>query len=92
MPVITTEFKGPTNYSGSRIRVRSWLKSITVPYNHALNTSKNHKEAAQQLVNQLNADRMSKDNDYLWEIAAGGEMPDGRSYGFVITLSKEANL
>lgn len=92
MQIITTEFKGPTNSTGSRIRVRSRIESATTPWNHALNSSENHREAAQQLVNQLNADRMCKDNDYLWEITAEGELPCGKGYGFVIALTKEANL
>ena len=91
MQVITTEYKGPTNSTGSRIRVRSWLKSATIPYNHALNTYENHREAAQQLVNRLNADRLDKGNDYLWEIVAEGELPCGKGYGYVIELSMEAN-
>ena len=91
MQVITTEYKGPTNSTGSRIRVRSWLKSATIPYNHALNTYENHREAAQQLVNRLNADRLDKGNDYLWEIVAEGELPCGKGYGYVIEWSMEAN-
>lgn len=91
MQIITTEFKGPTNSTGSRIRVRSWLKSISVPYSHALNASENHKEAAQQLVSQLNGDRLEDSCERLWEIAAGGELPCGKGYGFVIALAKEVN-
>ena len=92
MQIITTEYKGPTNHSGSRIRVRSWLKSISVSYDHALNTTENHKEAAKELVNRLNADRLDKGNDYLWEIVAEGELPCGKGHGFVIDLTKETNL
>lgn len=88
MQIITTEFKGPTNHSGSRIRVRSWLKSATIPYSHVLSTPENHKEAAQQLVNRLNDDRLSKGNDLMWSIAAGGELPCGKGYGFVIELQE----
>lgn len=91
MQIITTEFKGPTNSTGSRIRVRSWLKSASIPYNHALNSCENHKAAAQQLVNRLNADRVEKGGDYLWNIVAGGSLPDGKGYGFVIELNVEFN-
>lgn len=90
MQIITTEYKGPTNSTGSRIRVRSWLKSATIPYNHALNTPDNHKEAAQQLVNRMNDDRLSKGNDLMWSIVAGGELPCGKGYGFVIELQEVA--
>lgn len=90
MQIITTEFKGPTNFTGSRIRVRSWLKSATISYNHALNPSENHKEAAQQLVNRLNDDRLSKGSDLMWSIVAGGDLPCGKGYGFVIELQEVA--
>lgn len=88
MQIITTEYKGPTNSTGSRIRVRSWLKSATTPYNHALNTLENHREAAQQLANRLNDDRLSKGNDLMWSIVAGGELPCNKGYGFVIELQE----
>lgn len=90
MQIITTEYKGPTNSTGSRIRVRSWLKSATIPYNHALHTHENHTGAAQQLVNRLNDDRRSKGNDLMWSIVAGGELPCGKGYGFVIELQEVA--
>ena len=89
MQIITTEFKGPTNSTGSRIRVRSWLKSATVPYDHALSGLDNHREAAEVLVKRINSER--KNCSYLWEIVAEGELP-AKGFGFVITLSKEANL
>lgn len=88
MQIITTEFKGPTNSTGSRIRVRSWLKSASIPYNHALNSSENHREAAQQLILQLNYDRLSKGNDLMWSIVAGGELPCSKGCGFVIGLQE----
>ena len=88
MQIITTEYKGPTNSTGSRIRVRSWLKSTTIPYNHALNTYENHKGAAQLLVLQLNGDRLNKGNDLMWSIVAGGDLPCGKGYGFVIELQE----
>lgn len=91
MQIITTEFKGPTNSTGSRIRVRSWLKSATYSYNHALNTYENHKGAAQQLVSQLNDDRLEDGCQRLWEITAAGELPCGKGHGFVIALTKEVN-
>lgn len=91
MQIITTEFKGPTNSTGSRIHVRSWSKSATISYNHALNSPENHKEAAQQLVNQMNNGRLKNDCERLWEIVAGGELPTGKGYGFVIALAKEVN-
>lgn len=91
MQIITTEFKGPTNHSGSRIRVRSWLKSTSIPWNHALNSHENHKEAAQQLVDRLNADRLEDGCQRLWEITAEGVLPCSKDRGFVVSLTKEVN-
>ena len=91
MQIITTEFKGPTNSTGSRIRVRSWLKSTSISYNHALSASDNHVEAAQRLVTRLNNERVEKGYDYLWSIIAEGELPCGKGHGFVIALTKEVN-
>lgn len=91
MQIITIEFKGPTNTTGSRIRVRSWLKSVSISYSHSLNTYENRKEAAQQLVSQLNNDRLEDGCQRLWEITAEGELPCGKGHGFVVSLTKEVN-
>ena len=89
MQIITTEFKGPTNSTGSRIRVRSWLKSISVPYDHSLNVPDVHRRSAFQLLKQLNAERLEKGCERLWTIVADGELPNGKGYGFVIDLIVE---
>ena len=87
MQIITTEFKGPTNHSCSRIHVRSWLKSATVPYDHALSGLDNHRVAADVLVKRLNSERLSKGNCLMWSIVAEGELPT-KGYGFVIELQE----
>ena len=87
MQIITTEFKGPTNSNGSRIHVRSWLKSATVPYDHALSGLDNHRVAAEILVKRLNSELLSKNCSLLWEIVAEGELPT-KGHGFVIELQE----
>ena len=87
MQTITTKFIGPTNTKGSRIMVKSWLKNKSFGWDHALNSEANHKAAAQQLVDVLNADRVSKGyGDFQWTIIAAGSMPDGKGYACIIDL------
>jgi hypothetical protein len=87
MQTITTSYKGPTNTKGSRIMVKSWLKSKAFAWDHALNSEDNHKAAAQQLVDVLNADRIKQGyEDYQWSIVASGSMPDGKGNAYVIDL------
>lgn len=56
MPAILTKFLGPTNTRGSRIKasahsyVRNAPVSLTLGWDHRLNPSLNHLEAAQALA------------------------------------------
>ena len=87
MQTIITEFKGPTNTKGSRVMVKSWLKNKSVSWNHALNSEDNHKAAAQELVDVLNAERLAKGyDDHQWQIIAAGTMPDGKGNAYIIDL------
>jgi len=43
---IETKYLGPTNFRSGRIKARAWSGSVTVPYDHALNTEDNHRAAA----------------------------------------------
>ena len=87
MQTITTSYKGPTNTRGSRVMVKSWLKNKAFGWDHSLNSEANHKEAAQQLVDVLNADRVAKGyGDFQWSIVAAGSMPDGKGNAYIINL------
>lgn len=87
MQTICTSYKGPTNTKGSRIMVKSWLKSKAFAWDYALSSEANHKQAAQLLVDQLNADRAKNGyNDFQWSIVASGSMPDGKGSAYVIDL------
>lgn len=85
MQTITTKFIGPTNTKGSRVKATCWLGSVTVGWDHALNTEQNHEEAAQAMVDKLNDDRSHTDSR--WSIVAQGHMPDGKGYAFIIDLN-----
>lgn len=87
MQTITTSYAGPTNTHGSRVMVKSWLKNKAFGWNPSLNAEDNHKAAAQQLVDVLNADRVKMNyNDFLWSIIAAGSMPDGKGNAYIIDL------
>ena len=87
MQTITTSYKGPTNTKGSRIMVKSWLKNKAFAWDYALNSEANHKAAAQQLVEVLNADRIKNGYaDFQWSIVAAGSMPDGKGNAYIIDL------
>lgn len=54
MQAIHTEFIGPTNTRGARIKATiAKAVSITVPYDHALNSSDNYAVAAMALVRKM---------------------------------------
>ena len=90
MQTITTKYAGPTNSRGSRILVKSWIKNKAVGWTYSLNAEDNHKAAALQLVQAINADRVAKGiGDYQWYIIAEGSLPDGKGNAYIIDL-KEA--
>lgn len=51
---IQTKFHGPTNTRGSHIGARCAAMRISVPYNHGLDTTGNHRAAALALAARLN--------------------------------------
>jgi hypothetical protein len=71
---ITTKFLGPTNFRGSRVKATCQAKSITVSWDHALDTNENHREAALSLATLLGWSGT-------WE--AGG-LPDGTGNVYVL--------
>ncbi|WKV20539.1 hypothetical protein 16Q_146 [Pseudomonas phage 16Q] len=85
--VIVTKFFGPTNTKGSRIQVKSWLKTSYVSWDHSLNSEKNHLAAVNQVVYEMNKERSGNEFVASWLVVAGGSMPDGSGYGYVIELS-----
>ena len=50
---IETRYLGPTNTKGGRIKATAWAGSVTVGYDHALNTDGNHKAAADALIAKM---------------------------------------
>lgn len=69
---IQTRYRGPTDYTGSRVIATCAAKRITVPWNHAHNPAENHRSAALALAARLE-----------WAGPwVGGQLADG-SYVFV---------
>ncbi len=87
MQTITTSYAGPTNSRGCRVLVKSWMKNKAFGWDYSLNSEENHKAAAQQLVDVLNADRIKNGYaDFQWSIVASGSMPDGKGNAYIIDL------
>ena len=54
MKAITTKYLGPSNIKGSRIKAQcSKGVSLTIGYDHALNSDENHVLAANKLAEKL---------------------------------------
>jgi len=50
---ITTKYHGPSNVKGSRVSARCERGSVTVPWDYALSTAENHRNAAHRLCMEM---------------------------------------
>jgi hypothetical protein len=80
---IETKWLGPTNVRGSRVKATAEAGSITLSWDHSLNTDENHRKAAEAL-----AAKFDWVGGYYGELA-GGALP-GRGYAFVF-VGKDAS-
>lgn len=75
---IQTKFIGPTNTKGSRIKAfndfGSDQRSITISYDHSINSDQNHVEAARALLAKYGLD---------WELSGHAGCVKG---GYVFTI------
>ena len=54
MKAIKTKYHGPTNARGSRVKASDEdMNSITIPWDHALDTTENHTKAAKVLCEKM---------------------------------------
>ena len=67
---VHTEYYGPTNTKGSRIRAKAWAGVMWFNYDHALNAEQNHVKAAEAYF---------KAKEWKGEIVTGGDA-EGRGY------------
>ena len=70
---LETRYLGPTNTKGGRIKATAWAGSVTVPYDHALDTQDNHRAAANALIAKMG---------WIGTFAQGGNIK-GDGYYFV---------
>jgi len=76
---ITTKYIGPSNTRAGRIKAKAWAGSVTVEWDHALNSDANHAAAAEALANK-----------YKWKGTwYGGGMPDQTGNVFVCVESSD---
>lgn len=50
---IVTRYLGPTNFRGSRVKATCEALSVTISWDHALNSTGNHTRAAKELASRL---------------------------------------
>jgi hypothetical protein len=78
MQAIVTKFIGPTNHRGSRVKATAYAGSVTLSWDHALDTTGNHRAAAVDLANK-----------YKWldhsDLSEGGSLPANNGECFVLT-------
>lgn len=77
MQAIVTKYAGPTNHRGSRVICRAQAGRYTYPWDDALGVAENHRQAAEAFAARFG-----------WldhSTMAGGAMPDGKGYCFVLT-------
>lgn len=79
---ITTKYLGPSNVRGSRIKARAEAGSVTLSYNHRLDSAENHKAAAVALCKKF-----KWCGDYYGRLHGGGTA-DG--YVFVFDNGEDA--
>lgn len=78
MQAIQTKYFAPGNVRGARIKATAAAGSITVPYDHRLNTEQNHEAAARAFQAKLGW------NHENYGHLVGGTLADG-TYVFVMT-------
>lgn len=89
---IETRYLGPTNTKGGRIKATAWAGSVTVPYDHALNTDQNHHRAAMALAAKCAKHAEQYGGKSIWSecVWTQGGNAKGNGYVFTVTAPKEA--
>ncbi len=71
---ITTKYLNPTNVRGARVKAVAEAGSLTLPWDHSLNTDRNHMTAARALADKFG---------WSGHLIAGG-LPRNAGYVFVM--------
>jgi hypothetical protein len=83
--VILTKVMAASATKPVRVKAQSVSAQAEVKWNHDLTDAANYRYAANHLVQQINAEPYNARNGIKWEIVAGGLMPDGNTYAFIIS-------
>lgn len=82
---IVTKYFGPTNHRGARVKASAQAGSLTIPWDHALNSDQNHENAAVALAKKYGwLNPRTYDGGTFLPRLHGGGMPDGRGNVFVL--------
>jgi len=84
---IETRYLGPTNTKGSRIKASAWAGSVTVPYNHALNTEDNHRAAAMALAAKCAKHAEQYGGKSIWSEGTWAQGGNAKGTGYVFTVT-----
>lgn len=81
MQAIVTKYLGPTNSRGARVKAICDAGSLTIPWDHALNSEANHKKVATALAWK-----------YGWldhSQLVGGGMPSSLPYAYCFVMVRK---
>lgn len=82
---IVTKYLGPTDYRGARIKAIAGAGSVTVSWDHALDTDDNHQFAAFQLARKFEWIPANATTDDFAKAYKGGGMPPSTGFANVYT-------
>jgi len=84
---IETRYLGPTNTKGGRIKAECWGGSVTIPYDHALNTDENHYRAAMALAAKCAHHAEQFGGTSVWTTGTWTQGGNAKGTGYVFTVS-----
>lgn len=83
MQAIETKYMGPTNARGGRVKATAQAGTVTIPWDHALDSEGNHAKAAATLMTKLGWDGPS------YGSLQGGANAKGDGYVFVFCQTRK---
>lgn len=84
---IETRYLGPTNTRPGRIKATAWAGSVTVQYNHELNTEDNHRAAAMALAAKCAKHAEQYGGKSIWSEGTWTQGGNAKGTGYVFTVT-----
>ena len=84
---IETRYLGPTNTKDGRIKASAWAGSVTVPYDHELNTEDNHRAAAMALAAKCAKHAEQYGGKSIWSEGTWTQGGNAKGTGYVFTVT-----